>query len=583
MGAVYEAKDLRLAHTVALKQMLVSNRTLRQAFEREARTLARLDHPALPKVSDYFSDEDGQFLVMPYIPGPDLERLRHQQGHPFPLTDVLRWADELLDALEYLHAHQPPIIHRDIKPANLKLSLRGTIILLDFGLSKGGGTHTTRLNQGAKSVFGYTPHYAPLEQINGTGTNQRSDIYSLGATLYHLLTAAQLPTAITRAQAQLSQSYDPLRPANELNPNVPPAVAAVLAQAMSLNPAQRFASAKAMRAALRHASHSPPKIVAPFPKTEVAVAPRWQEPSRIHTQKAAAPPSMLPPIHHERPTASHNEPNKRYPTWLLPLLGLLLLLLGLIGGGLGAQYLFKQEEPSQSGGIVTTLSPSPTIALTIPLPTVTPPTPTIPVTASATATQSPTAEPVASFQPISLESVANGEFDFVDPPQGDVILGEIAFRLGHVFKSQAAPPPNDTFPVHVLVEMDILQASRLHLLINAGNAFREFEQQKIGEVRAYCNGSSTLLTDLILGRDIREWHASEDKIVSTITRAQEVWQGTRADAPDFTGHIDMLSLDLPVSCQEGRLTAIQLIDTSATTVGSLDPAIGLSGLTVESN
>ncbi len=261
MGVVYQATDQRLGHPVALKQTDLTNLPPQQAaqrqqqFLREARLLARLHHSALPNVSDFFIEQNGLllFLVMPYIPGHDLELLLQQQGSPFPVSQVLQWADHLLDALEYLHSQRPPLIHRDIKPANIKFLPQGLPILLDFGISKGGKTHTT-LTVTASSMKAFTLNYAPLEQINGTGTDQRSDLYSLGATLYHLLTGMLPPDAINRATAQVNQQPDPLRPANQLNRKVPPAIANVLTQAMALNKLQRFVSAKAMRQALRQAA-----------------------------------------------------------------------------------------------------------------------------------------------------------------------------------------------------------------------------------------------------------------------------------------------------------------------------------------
>jgi serine/threonine protein kinase len=166
MGAIYEAIDQHLGNRVALKQTLVSGEHLDRAFEREAKLLAGLHHPALPVVSDYFTDSSGQFLVMQFIAGDDLATLLHQRGQPFPPDEVLKWADQLLDALDYLHAQQPPVIHRDIKPQNLKLTPRGGIVLLDFGLAKGAVLHQSSL-AGGSSIFGYTPQYAPLEQIQG--------------------------------------------------------------------------------------------------------------------------------------------------------------------------------------------------------------------------------------------------------------------------------------------------------------------------------------------------------------------------------------------------------------------------------
>ena len=257
MGAVYEAKDQRLGHLVALKQMIVSDESLERAFKREGRMLAQLDHPALPHVIDYFGANGSQFLVMQYIPGDDLEGLRRKQGNPFPVERVMEWMDQLLDALDYLHSHSPPIIHRDIKPANIKLSPRGQLILLDFGIAKGGNPHQTIVGENEYSVYAYTAHYAPLEQIQGEGTDQRSDLYSLAATFYNLLTAKQLPTVLTRARAQIEHTPDPLLPANQVNPQVPVALATLLSQAMALSPDERPQSARAMRAALRRIMMEP--------------------------------------------------------------------------------------------------------------------------------------------------------------------------------------------------------------------------------------------------------------------------------------------------------------------------------------
>src|SRR5438477_9508137 len=164
MGAVYIATDERFGSTVALKETFFDDPSLRKAFEREARLLNHLRHSALPRVSDHFNEEEGQFLVMEYIPGEDLSAMLKGRAAPFPTAQVLAWADQLLDALEYLHTQQPPVIHRDIKPQNLKLGARGQVILLDFGLAKGYSTQTTPQ---AASVVGYTPAYAPLEPLQG--------------------------------------------------------------------------------------------------------------------------------------------------------------------------------------------------------------------------------------------------------------------------------------------------------------------------------------------------------------------------------------------------------------------------------
>ena len=188
MGTVYEALDQRVNCIVALKETSAGNDSeTRSAFEREAALLGNLRHSALPKVMDYFSEDGGDFLVMEFIPGYDLEELLELRGSPFPETQVMRWADDLLGVLDYLHGQNPPILHRDIKPSNLKLTKQGEVFLLDFGLAKGAAGQMPTLMT-SRSVRGYTPVYASLEQIHGHGTDPRSDLYSLAATLYHLLT-----------------------------------------------------------------------------------------------------------------------------------------------------------------------------------------------------------------------------------------------------------------------------------------------------------------------------------------------------------------------------------------------------------
>jgi DNA segregation ATPase FtsK/SpoIIIE-like protein len=246
MGAVYEAFDLRLTRAVALKETLVTEDGLRRAFEREARLLANLHHPSLPRVTDHFSEAERQYLVMDFIPGNDLKNLIDQRGYPFAVADVLRWAAVLLDALEYMHAHVPPIIHRDIKPANLKLSLKGTIVLLDFGLAKGRAGQMPQ-STGSLSLIGYTPNYAPLEQIQGERTGVRSDLYALAATLYHLLTGRVPPDALKRATEVLGGEADPLVPVNHITPEVPVHVAAALQRTLALRPTERPENAAEMR------------------------------------------------------------------------------------------------------------------------------------------------------------------------------------------------------------------------------------------------------------------------------------------------------------------------------------------------
>lgn len=249
MGAVYEAVDQRLGITVALKETLSAEPSMRRQFEHEARLLASLQHPALPRVTDHFVENNRAFLVMQFIAGVDLARIIAQQPGPFPRDQVIAWADQLLDALIYLHSHDRQVIHRDIKPHNLKLAASGQIALLDFGLARAKPTENSVT--ASRGFFGYTRQYAPLEQIEDRRTDPRSDIYALGATLYHLLTGIKPPDALERASAVINSEPDPLQPANKIHAAVGPQVAAILGKAMALRPEERYANATDFREALR--------------------------------------------------------------------------------------------------------------------------------------------------------------------------------------------------------------------------------------------------------------------------------------------------------------------------------------------
>lgn len=250
MGTVYKAVDQSLRRVVAIKEIhesLLRDTKQRQNFMEEAQQLVRLNHPAFPKVIVYLEEPESasQYIVMEYVDGPTLQDLLIERAEPFPLGQVLAWAGELLNALSYLHAQG--VVHHDIKPSNLKLN-NGRIVVLDFGLAIGG---LTEHHAGEKSLVGYTANYASPEQISRRKTDARSDIYSLGATLYHLLTNELPEHATVREKVVEYRSPDPLKFAHELNPQVPPYISHALHQAMALKAEDRPANAREFMALLR--------------------------------------------------------------------------------------------------------------------------------------------------------------------------------------------------------------------------------------------------------------------------------------------------------------------------------------------
>lgn len=256
MGATYRAEDLRLqGRFCAVKEALPDAdvppselKQSREQFYQEASTLARLDHPNLPKVSDYFSEGTRDYLVMDYVPGQDLkEKLAGalREGHPLPEGQVLAWAEQLCSALAYMHDQEPPVLHRDIKPSNIKVTPSGTVKLVDFGLVKllaPDDQRTITVVQGRGTV-----QYIPLEQYGGdTGhTDVRSDIYSLGATLYHLLTGRPPLDAKARFLKPAALSTP-----RALNPAISPQTEQAILWSLAMHPDQRPASVAEFEAEL---------------------------------------------------------------------------------------------------------------------------------------------------------------------------------------------------------------------------------------------------------------------------------------------------------------------------------------------
>jgi len=267
MGNVYEAEDLRLpGRLCAVKEVQPeanSSAELRKQehaqFLREASLLAQLDHPNLPKVSDFFEQDGRDYLVMDYVPGKNLKELIDESrigGRRLSVSVVMGWMAQLIDALEYLHGQNPPVLHRDVKPANIKLTPDGRIKLVDFGLAKvmaGEDSGTITIIQGRGTAY-----YTPLEQYGTESehTDARSDIYALGATLYHLLSGQPPPEAKERfLNAKV------LQPIDKVNPEVSPSLANAVHWALEMHPDYRPDDVQLFRQSLtsstvRSRSHS---------------------------------------------------------------------------------------------------------------------------------------------------------------------------------------------------------------------------------------------------------------------------------------------------------------------------------------
>lgn len=244
MGSVYRARDLHFPNVVklvAVKEMINENRdpitrqTVIQNFEREANILVTLNHPAIPKIFDYFSREERSYLVLEYIHGKDLEAILSESNAPLNEEQVVSWAIDICDVLEYLHNHKPePIIFRDMKPSNIMINQSGRVVLIDFGIAK-------VFRVGQKGTMIGTEGYSPPEQYRGEASPE-ADIYALGATLHHLLTNRD-----PRVEPPFTFTDRPVR---QINPAVSPEIEAILNTALQYSPADRFHSVKEMKDAL---------------------------------------------------------------------------------------------------------------------------------------------------------------------------------------------------------------------------------------------------------------------------------------------------------------------------------------------
>jgi len=443
MGSIYRAVDQNLNVEVAVKENLFTTEEYARQFRREAIILANLRHPNLPRVTDHFViAPQGQYLIMDFIEGEDLRERMDRDGI-LSDADVVILGSALCDALGYLHSRQPQIIHRDIKPGNVKINPNGQILLVDFGLAKvlENGQATTT---GARAM---TPGYSPPEQYGTARTDERSDIYSLGATLYVALTNELPEDALARAMGQTE-----LTPIRRVNPKVSRKLAGAIEKALELRPEDRFHSAEEFKEAILNARLSTGKVptgdnaLAPPPIQPGERAPGSNgDPARLQSPSKAVPPvvlsrsegvSLLPtstPISEPAYDLATPKPVKRVKRQRGCLVYLLLLgaLVGILVAGAmmyqpslwnesinaAEQLLSTWSIPVNLAFLAPKASPTPTTTLPIATPNMTTaspelvsvissPTPTQPTTStltlmpSSTPTFTPSPIPTATATPI---------------------------------------------------------------------------------------------------------------------------------------------------------------------------------------
>ncbi len=425
MGAVYRAVDENLGVDVAVKENLFTTDEYARQFRLEAVILANLRHPNLPRVTDHFVIADqGQYLVMDYIEGEDL-RQRMERIGVLPEEDVIAIGAAMCDALAYLHSRKPPILHRDLKPGNVKITPEGYIYLVDFGLAKvvqGSQVTTT----GARAM---TPGYSPPEQYGTARTDPRSDIYSLGATLYAAISGVIPEDALARAMDNTQ-----LTPLRKRNSKVSRRLSAAIEKAMEVLPEDRYQNGEAFKQALLAASNKNLNLDGVTGSFSVEPPPEPAEPEDEFTGPAAEEDlePQMPPRAVEMPsqarTPAKSKKRRKGSGCLLALLILAILgILGVLAFSYFAPGTFNEwlsmagvpvfastptPSPTPTPLLAVQASPTPTETGAIVMPT-DPPLPT--ETPLPTRTPSPTLTPTPTVTPLGG---GYGQFAFASARTG---------------------------------------------------------------------------------------------------------------------------------------------------------------------
>ena len=442
MGSIYRAVDDNLGVEVAVKENLFTTEEYASQFRREAIILASLKHPNLPRVSDHFVIEgQGQYLVMDYIEGEDL-RERMDRVPFIPEDEAIIIGVAICDAIGYMHTRRPPVLHRDIKPGNVRIAPDGHIYLVDFGLAKivQDGQQTAT---GARAM---TPGYSPPEQYGAARTEQRSDIFSLGATLYAAATGTIPEDSLARTMEQTE-----LTPVRKRNPKVSRRLASAIEKALSVHPDDRFQSAEEFKQALLSARGATLRRFAeqgtlPESLTSSSTAPFTTPPETVSPARDANGlplPASTPISYDDPPGPPPKRRNERgRGCWLF-----VLAVIAIVAVALAAGWRFAPDLPSRAIGMMPpqvaqviavfqpTMTPTvtstatalpPTFTATPELPTATPEsiepvppvvTPTLTSTATLVPTVTPTPTPTLTPSPTPLGG-GSGQIAFASDRTG---------------------------------------------------------------------------------------------------------------------------------------------------------------------
>lgn len=551
MGVVYLARDPQIDRQVAIKLLSnqhLFNKKIRERFQREARIIARLDHPSIVPIYDVGEFDNQPFIVMRYMAGGSLSEWISQGKLPLDTAVII--IKRLASALA--EAHQAGIIHRDLKPSNILLDNRGEAYLSDFGIVKVSDA-TTSLT--GSSIIGTPAYMSPEQGSNTAKLDHRTDIYSFGAILFEMLTGKRPFLGDSILEQIIAHATKPIPNVREIEQTLPIGIEHVIEKAMAKKPEDRFSSIIQMV-----------EEIDSVISTADLQLPEFTAPTAPVTQSARR--------------------SGAYWLWGVGGLGLLLLFMTF-----GSQYFMPIAQATATETATNTPLPTNTSTPTnTSMPTNTAEAISVigEETAVSTPTPQPTTTPIPSLAPVfHIVSLENSSI-LAEPESnlglgaGQTTLHGIPFEHGWKVSTTCALN-SEGRQARYDFSAEGLTAVKLHLLLQAGQGLITFSDQKIGELIVVFENGLSFAEPLILGQNIRDWRSAlPEQYVNRVTSShiEEAWRGK---AGNIDGRIDHLTLTLPHASQNEPIQTIQLVDSSLGLVGNNDPCIHLLALTIESN